>query len=173
MNKTADSNRSSIEKALLKLMKKQDFEHITITDICREASVSRTTFYHHFTGADDVLLSAYETAHELAFGEHEWTLEYFKSNQFIKDMIRFFDVNSDLLLELRHWDLLSRISWLPTEKSLHSASEETDRVLSKYPAYTMIYFWGSYFSIFSMWLRSGKKETPQQMYEIISYMNKL
>ena len=54
-----------------------------------------------------------------------------------------------------------------------SASEETDRVLSKYPAYTMIYFWSSYFSICSMWLRSGKKETPQQMYEIISYMNKL
>ncbi len=158
---------------MLKLMKKQDFERISITDICRESCVSRTTFYHHFAGKDEVLLSAYETAHEQAFGAHEWTLAYFKSDQFIKDMIRFFDVNSELLSELRHWDLLGRISWLPTERSLHSASEETDRILSKHPAYAMVFLWGNYFSICSMWLRGGKKETPQQMYEIISYMNRL
>jgi hypothetical protein len=37
MNKTADKNRKKIEKAVLKLMKKQDFEHITVSDICAEA----------------------------------------------------------------------------------------------------------------------------------------
>lgn len=173
MNKTADSNRKNIEKALLRLMKKNAYERISITAICKEAGVSRTTFYHHFSKADDVLLSAYETAHEKAFGRHEWTVSYFKSDQFIKDMISFFDVNSDLLTALRNWDLLPRISYLPTAKSLFSAAEEKDEILSKYPAYTMVYFWGSYFTLCSMWLRNGKKETPQQMYEIIRYMNSL
>ncbi|MCR5228752.1 MAG: TetR/AcrR family transcriptional regulator [Solobacterium sp.] len=173
MNKTADSNRKIIEKALLKLMKKNAYERISITDICREAGVSRTTFYHHFSKADDVLLSAYESAHEKAFGSHSWTIDYFKSDQFITDMIRFFDVNSDLLTALRHWDLLARISYLPTEKSLFSASEEKDGILAAYPAYTMIYFWGNYFSICSMWLRNGKKETPEQMFKIIRHMNSL
>ncbi len=173
MNKTADSNRKNIEKALLGLMKKNAYERISITDICREAGVSRTTFYHHFSKADDVLLYAYENAHEKAFGSHEWTVTYFKSEQFIKDMIRFFDENSDLLTALRHWDLLPRISHLPTARSLFSAAEEKDEILSKYPAYTMVYFWGSYFTLCSMWLRSGKKETPEQMFEIIRYMNSL
>ena len=173
MNKTAENNRKTIETALLELMKKQSYERISITDICRQAGVSRTTFYHHFSKADDVLLSAYETAHEKAFGNHAWTIDYFKSDQFIKDMIHFFDVNSDLLTALRHWDLLPRISYLPTAKSLFSAAEEKDEILSRYPAYTMVYFWGSYFTLCSMWLRSGKKETPEQMFEIIRYMNRL
>lgn len=173
MNKTAETNRKNIESALLRLMKKQSYEYISITAICKEAGLSRTTFYHHFAKTDEVLLSAYETAHEKAFGSHEWTLGYFKSDQFIQDMIHFFDVNSDLLTALRHWDLLPRIAYLPTEKSLFSAAEEKDKILSKYPAYTMIYFWGNYFSICSMWLRNGKKETPDQLFEIISYMNRL
>lgn len=173
MNKTADTNRKHIENALLKLMKKHEYERISITDICKEAGVSRTTFYHHFSKADDVLLSAYETAHEKAFGSHEWTVAYFKSDQFIKDMIHFFDINSDLLTGLRHWGLLERISYLPTVKSLFSAAEEKDEILSKYPAYTMVYLWGNYFSLCSMWLKNGKKETPEQLYEIIRYMNRL
>lgn len=173
MNKTAANNRKTIEKALLRLMKKNAYDRISISDICKEAGVSRTTFYHHFSSADDVLLSAYETAHEKAFGSHEWTIDYFKSDQFIRDMIHFFDANSDLLIALRYWDLLPRISYLPTTKSLFSAAEEKDEILSKYPAYTMVYFWGNYFSLCSMWLRNGKKETPEQMFEIISYMNRL
>jgi hypothetical protein len=88
-------------------------------------------------------------------------------------MIHFFDTNADLLTALRHWDLLQRISYLPTAKSLFSAAEEKDEILSRYPAYTMIYFWGSYFSLCSMWLRNGKKETPEEMFQIISYMNRL
>ena len=173
MNKTAEQNRKNIEKALLTLMKKQDFEHITISDICREADVSRTTFYHHYSKADDVLLSAYETAHEKAFGNREWTVDYFRSEHFIRDMIRFFDRTSDLLTALRHWGLLERISYLPTARSLFSASEEKDEILSKYPAYTMIYLWGSCFSLCSMWLKNGKKETTDELFQIISYLNRL
>ena len=173
MNKTAGRTRKSLEITLLALMRKHDYERITVSDICREAGISRTAFYHHFTNTDDVLLSAYESAHAIAFGEREWTADYFKSERLIRDMLRFFDQNSELLTALRHWDLLERISYLPTARSLFSASEEKDGILSAYPAYTMVFFWGRYFSLCSMWLKSGKKETPEEMFQIISYMNRL
>ena len=173
MNKTAKANRTNIERSLLKLMKKNAYDRISISAVCKEAKISRTTFYHHFTSADDVLLSAYEDAHEKAFGSHAWTVEYFKSEQFIRDMIAFFDENSDLLNVLRHWDLLERISHLPTARSLFYAAEEKDRILSRYPAYTMVYFWGTYFSLCSMWLKNGKQETPEELFAIIRYMDSL
>ena len=89
MNRTAETNRRNIEKALLKLMKNAAYEHISVSAVCREAGISRTTFYRHYSTVDDVLLSAYETAHEKAFGSHDWTVAYFKSEQFLKDMITF------------------------------------------------------------------------------------
>ena len=88
-------------------------------------------------------------------------------------MISFFDHNSELITVLRHWDLLSRVASFPTQKSLLSASEENDEILSSYPEYTMVYFWIRPFTICNMWLRGGKKETPEELFEIIRHMNEL
>jgi AcrR family transcriptional regulator len=173
MNRTAEKNRRKIEKALLKIMKTTPFEEISVLRVCKEADISRTAFYHHFASLDDVLLSAYEAAHEKAFGKREWTAAYFRSDQFLRDMISFFDHNSELITVLRHWDLLSRVASFPTQKSLLSASEENDEILSSYPEYTMVYFWIRPFTICNMWLRGGKKETPEELFEIIRHMNEL
>ena len=74
---------------------------------------------------------------------------------------------------MRQWDLLGRISYLPTVRSLSSAAEERDEILSRYPAYTMVYFWETYFTLCSMWLKNGKKETPEELFAIIRYMDQL
>lgn len=44
-----------LSESLLELMKKMPFEKITITDICNNAMVHRTTFYTHFTDKYDLL----------------------------------------------------------------------------------------------------------------------
>lgn len=44
-----------LAESLLKLMKKMPFEKITITDICENAMVHRTTFYTHFEDKYDLL----------------------------------------------------------------------------------------------------------------------
>ena len=173
MNKTGMQNRRKIEKALLELMKRTPFEEITVSSVCQRAGISRTAFYHHYSKLDDVLLAAYENAHEKAFGRREWTAEYFRSDVFIRDMIEFFDRNSELLLILRHWDLLSRVASLPTQKSLLSASEESDEVLARYPDYTMVYFWIRPFTMCNMWLRNGRKETKEELFAVIRHMDSL
>ena len=37
----------------------------------------------------------------------------------------------------------------------------------------MVYFRGTYFSLCSMWLKNGKKETPEELFVIIRYMDQL
>ncbi len=44
-----------LAESLLNLMKKMPFEKITITDICENAMVHRTTFYTHFEDKYDLL----------------------------------------------------------------------------------------------------------------------
>lgn len=44
-----------IKDALLELMKQQPFEKITVSSLCRQAEITRTTFYLHFLNLTDVL----------------------------------------------------------------------------------------------------------------------
>ena len=40
--------KKSLNEAMIIMLGKKDFEHITITELCREAEVSRITFYSHY-----------------------------------------------------------------------------------------------------------------------------
>ena len=43
------------DKALLSLLEKKTFEYITVSDICKEANVNRSTFYLHYENTYDLL----------------------------------------------------------------------------------------------------------------------
>ena len=44
-----------MDKALLALLEKKDFEYITIKEICTKAEVNRSTFYLHYENTRDLL----------------------------------------------------------------------------------------------------------------------
>lgn len=41
--------KRSLKEALTDMLEKEDFEHISITELCRKAEVSRITFYSHYS----------------------------------------------------------------------------------------------------------------------------
>lgn len=51
--------RRALQTALLELVVKEDYEAITVADICDAADVGRSAFYHHFKGKDDLLRSGF------------------------------------------------------------------------------------------------------------------
>jgi AcrR family transcriptional regulator len=46
------------DKALLSLLEKKPFEYITISEICEDAEVNRSTFYLHYENTTDLLKEA-------------------------------------------------------------------------------------------------------------------
>ena len=44
-----------MDKALIELLEKKDFEYITIKEICERAGVNRSTFYLHYENTSDLL----------------------------------------------------------------------------------------------------------------------
>jgi AcrR family transcriptional regulator len=61
MNRTTNTidrrilrTRATLQRALMSLLRKQDYEAITIQDICDAANVGRSTFYAHYTSKDDL-----------------------------------------------------------------------------------------------------------------------
>lgn len=60
-NKTACASQRAITDAFFKLLKKESFDDISISEICKEAGVSRQTFYSLFEKKENILL--YEIEH--------------------------------------------------------------------------------------------------------------
>ncbi len=42
-----------MDKALIEMLEKKDFEYITIKEICEKAAVNRSTFYLHYENTSD------------------------------------------------------------------------------------------------------------------------
>lgn len=55
INKTAVRSQHMIADALLSLMKRKQFQQITVTEICEEAAIGRKTFYRNFELKEDVI----------------------------------------------------------------------------------------------------------------------
>jgi len=53
------NTQNLIKNALYTLIEKQDFNKISVEDICAQANVVRKTFYNHFTDKRDVLQALY------------------------------------------------------------------------------------------------------------------
>lgn len=53
--RSAIRSKNFIKKALVKLMHEKDLSKITVSDIIREADISRGTFYAHFTDINSVI----------------------------------------------------------------------------------------------------------------------
>lgn len=49
-----------MNEALLLLLEKEEYEFITVTEVCKKAGVNRSTFYLHYESMDDLLLETIE-----------------------------------------------------------------------------------------------------------------
>ena len=47
-DKRITKTKKSLKTALIEMLDREDFEHVSITELCRKAEVSRITFYSHY-----------------------------------------------------------------------------------------------------------------------------
>lgn len=95
--------KRNISRALLKLLKEKDLQHITIHDICQEAMCSRNTFYAHYY-SKYALFEAIctETVDELcrSFSYSDFDFQYTRENGFGTEIIYAAEKNREVLTVL-------------------------------------------------------------------------
>ncbi len=69
-----------MDEAFLSLMERKDFEYITVTEICQEAGVNRSTFYLHYETIGDLLAECVENMNQKFLMYFEETPSEFKKN---------------------------------------------------------------------------------------------
>ena len=149
-----------ILEALLILIRKKEWQDISVTEICEKAGVTRMSFYRSFTGKEDVLRKQIVRV----------------TNQFMAesgiDYLR--DSREVYLLKLfRHVARYrERLQVIYRAGLIHFVQEEFDRVMlthyeGKYTDYQTSFVAGGIYNVFLLWLKKGCMETPEEMARMV------
>lgn len=142
------NTKEIIFNVTLDLLEEKSLENIQITEIC-------------------------EKAHAKAFSNRKWTVKYLKSDEFIMNMIHFFDDDTRFILLILKWNLLSYVTIYNTKEDLKSAKKMDDDFLKEHSNYVVMYLYGKYFNVCRIWVLENKKESIEELFKIIKYIDKL
>lgn len=161
--KTVDSY---ITEALFNLMKKKDYNSISISEITIKAGVNRISFYRNFNSKDEII--------------EKWIHDI--TNNFLKTSNISYknDSTKDYFIKLfTHLEKYKEQGKLICKANLtYLLKQEFDDILLKiyeeeYSAYKSYFIAGGIFNVYYYWLISGCKETPDTIAnKLVDFMKK-
>ena len=162
--------RSCIIEALIELLKKKNFEDISITDIINKAGVSRMGFYRNFATKENVVES-------YIFDIFVETIEEIKAKRALD-----FSMRKVLTTTLENFKKYADIIRLFLSKNLEFLLYDCyqkaysflrkDRKMTRIRQYSEQMFIGELFSLEMRWLKSGMQETPQELARIYKLIHR-
>ncbi|MGM9971228.1 MAG: TetR/AcrR family transcriptional regulator [Anaeroplasmataceae bacterium] len=166
-NKRYKQNSQKIEDTFLALIQNNSYENITISQICQEACVNRSTFYAHYDDINDLIIkieSKFALSMSLIFDhgmrqEHQAFIEMFsfieKNKAFYK---AFLNISQVTFAEKNiQKNILSNI-----KNSSNNFNYNEIEI-----TYRAHFFGAGIKAICKLWLDRDCKESPKQMAEII------
>ena len=152
-----ESNRITKEClriAMFKLMGKQDFEKITITELTKNAGVSRLAFYRNYESKEDLVadicrsvfdeLKASLTSDRFHADRKQWFTNFFRT---IQENSEYFRIYLEANLKISDGIILETV--FPTE----TVEEHYAKAASE----------GAFLNILIEWFKDGMKESPEEM----------
>lgn len=166
--------RQAITEALFTLLEKKSFSEIKVSDIVKEASVARVSYYRNYDKKEDIISDYLVLLHEEM------------SNALNSDTQEFLSIDSltqRLTYSCKYF--LSKKNYILTlyDNGFGSKMQEifniyTEELLGtmKYNSikkYSLYFISGSSFNILIQWLKNGTKESPNQIASFCSeiFMN--
>ena len=156
--------RMYIATALIQLMETKKIEDITITELVKQANVSRMTFYKYFTSKEEVLSDyMYEIVNE--YVEDIKVRQDVGEGQNIKRIchcLNFFKTYSPFILTLVKANMYSLII-----NEVNHYMEQYVAPTSTHSAYELYYYSGALCNVFVKWLESDMAEPPEKIAELV------
>lgn len=165
-----------MDAALLNLLEKKPFDTITVTDVCREAGVHRSTFYAHYTNTLDLLNEVRDaTMREFyASFEHLPQVDAFENREYLDIYLKFVEDHKRLFkVFLQNISLFDGLGILEGfENDIEKMPKKTNSRKNNTERYRMLFTATGITSIVSFWLESGCKESRHELAEIILEITK-
>ena len=169
-DKRSQTSANAIYGALLKLLKSNSFDTITVSSICEESNISRATFYRNFDILEDVLawygdlLIRKLIANYLKLPNNERPAFTNYALGFAFDEVEYIEILSKTnKMHLIEPYVLTVLESVPLTYDINE---------SPYIKYAIHAKVGAFFSIINCWIRTGKKESADELKDNLSEIGK-
>ena len=158
--------RQCLAEALIGLMGEKDYQEISLTEICRTAGFSRMAYYRNFKSKDDILVTymkmladkfredvlkklpdASSRSYELIL----YAFQYFRNYRRFAECLLQANLSSILQYGLNYY------------MDTFVAGEDA----GKKKRYTLYYYSGGLYNLFSVWVMGGMEESAEEMAQVV------
>lgn len=168
-NITALRSKTLITESLLKLMEEKDFNKITITEIIKNADLTRQTFYRNFDSKEDILYEYVNKLFESCFNEIEKIPEK-NIRMILITYFQYWHKNKDFLLLMTKNKLIHQTMdfYYPymnkhfnqsVIKFCSNSNSEID--------YMKYFLLGGLIQVKTRWLENDFLETPMELADLV------
>ena len=161
-NKRKKESRRKMETVFIELLQDRDLEQISVTDLCKQAGVNRTTFYANYVDIYDL---ADSIRHQLEEGLSQLYQEEIASGFNSNDYLKLFrHIKENQLFYQTYF----KLGYDNDYKILTYDTElAKTHFQNRFIEYHMAFFKSGLTKIIKMWLQGGCRETPEEMFEIL------
>lgn len=161
-NKRKRESVERIEKAFLELLQSRELEQVSVADICKLAVLNRSTFYANFA---DIYALADSIRKKLETNLEELYRDEISNGYNSNDYLKLFCHIRDNQIFYRTY---FKLGYDNQYRILHYDYELAKKHFDiRFIEYHAEFFKSGMTRIIKMWLASGCRETPEEMFEII------
>ena len=156
-NRRKRESIEKIEKSFVNMLQNREINQISVTDICKDTGLNRSTFYANF-------LDIYDLADQLRKKLENDFGEQFKHNGQRNALTMFRHIYNNQLFYKTYF----KLGYDEKHQVMTYDIKEAEKYFSnKSIKYHIEFFRNGLNAIIKMWLAGGCKETPEEMTEIL------
>jgi len=175
MSRSVRRTKDKIRKGLTELLKKKPVKNITVREIADLVDINRGTFYLYYK---DIYVLIEQTENEMfeEFYEIVKLKEYNGEppSPVMTDVFSFLAENADLCIALigpnGDLDFVNKLKDLVRDRCLYYWTRIYNAKSTKYFEHFYAFFIYGCIGMFEEWLKTGMKETPDEMAHILDQM---
>lgn len=172
-----------MDKALLSLLEKKDFEYITIKEICKEAHVNRSTFYLHYENTVDLLqetiqhniqhfLTYFDNLEDIISNINDFPLEklILVREEYLKPYLKYVKENKRLFQTImkQNQTFDTHHAYENIFKHIFNPIMERYGIVEKERRYITAFYIKGIVAIVEEWLKNDCQDSIEEMINIIT-----
>ncbi len=153
---------------LTALLQTTPYENLTVVMLCKEAGITRRTFYKNYKSIDDLVRKMFLDMFFTDCYDQMTDESYFESDHFIDMLIETYDRYGELFVALDKWNVLEYLTKDNISVIVTTINERFhDSFIRKYSDYFIASTYGSIGNMCMLWLKKGKQENRDELKRII------
>lgn len=167
----AEKSAELLYEALIRCMRKKEFDKIAVSDLARESTVSRATFYRNFDGVIDILYWKCDRLFRQVLTNYvHFRPELDRADGLVSYVFNFWMDHTQLLEILINRGRVDIIynSFLNNVGVVMSYLEEKLHLTGWNNRYFIATRVGFFVGVFQAWIAGGKQESAEEMIRILN-----